>query len=260
MSGLVSDQANSAECQGSGVDEAERCGSSLPGLACPSATGSAGFTLIEILVAFFIFTLVLSSIYAAYSSTFRLVGSTQSQAEIYQMARVAMERICEDIEAAVPPRVGQDDMEEGGYAFVGEDGEEGGMEADSLRFWSRSHISFSGERATAAPAAITYAAQAAEDGGSLALYRIDVPEQEQGNSGSGRGFMLCNRLAAVNFTYSDKEGDLYESWDSSSDSLSGEYPASVAVELDFWADGDHSHLIKFRTAVLLASRGKREGE
>ena len=60
---------------------------------------SRGFTLFELLVAIVIFALVVSTIYASATGSFRVVGETESRAEIYRMARIAMERMLEDLES-----------------------------------------------------------------------------------------------------------------------------------------------------------------
>ena len=57
-----------------------------------------GFTLFEILIAIFLFTVVLTTIYASYTGTLRVVDTTESQADVYRMARIALERILEDLE------------------------------------------------------------------------------------------------------------------------------------------------------------------
>ena len=63
-----------------------------------------GFTLLEILIAVVILVIVLSTVFASFTGTLRLVSETESQAEVYQMARIALERILEDLESAnVPP-------------------------------------------------------------------------------------------------------------------------------------------------------------
>jgi prepilin-type N-terminal cleavage/methylation domain-containing protein len=58
-----------------------------------------GFTLVEILIAIFILTTVLTTIYAAYTGTFRIVKDTQYTDDIYSMARRAMKRMTVDLES-----------------------------------------------------------------------------------------------------------------------------------------------------------------
>lgn len=66
-------------------------------------TSPEGFTLLEILLALSILATVLSTVFASYTGAFRLVSETEGQAEIYQMARIALERIVEDLESFYLP-------------------------------------------------------------------------------------------------------------------------------------------------------------
>ncbi|MGD2127457.1 MAG: type II secretion system protein, partial [Desulfobacteraceae bacterium] len=98
--------------------------------------GRKGFTLLEILLAMFIFAIVLSTLYTAYTGTFRNVDETESQADIYRMARIALERIVEDLESAyIPPwAVGPETEEEPTQPapFVGENVQISDRSADIL--------------------------------------------------------------------------------------------------------------------------------
>ena len=59
-----------------------------------------GFTLLEVLVALAILVVIISLIYPAYTGTYRNIEAAETQAEIYQMARIALIRIIEDLESA----------------------------------------------------------------------------------------------------------------------------------------------------------------
>ena len=61
------------------------------------AAADSGFTLLEILLAVFILTLVVSAVFGAFRGTFKVVNDTEAQEEIYAAARVALERISEDL-------------------------------------------------------------------------------------------------------------------------------------------------------------------
>jgi general secretion pathway protein J len=90
-----------------------------------NTTNQRGFTLVEILISIVIFAVVLTTIYASYAGSFRVIDETESQAEIYGMARVAMERISEDLESVY---IGKD----------GEDTDQGGNTAGVFNLWERS--------------------------------------------------------------------------------------------------------------------------
>ena len=126
-----------------------------------------GFTLLEILLAMFIFTVVLSTLYTAYTGTFRNVDETESQADIYRMARIALERITEDLESAyMPPHtVGLTTEEKPpqSVAFVGETALISDRSADTLLFLSRAHLVFDEEEVDATAARIAYDVRQSEE-------------------------------------------------------------------------------------------------
>ena len=62
-----------------------------------NTTNPKGFTLLEVLIAMSIFAVVLSMLYTVYTGTFRNIEETESQADLYQMARIVLERMTEDL-------------------------------------------------------------------------------------------------------------------------------------------------------------------
>lgn len=217
-----------------------------------------GFTLLEVLLAFTIFAIVIAIVYGSYSASLRTMRDTTGRAEVYQMARVAMERIAEDLESAAVPLVNEESgTEEQGseeYLFVGADAEVAGWPGDSLLFLSRAHLNFSDEPESTGRAVIRYQVQAGEEGRGLALYREDVPEQEWSkNNGDGEGVLLCDGLSGVNFTYYDKTGQALEEWDAG-DAEDDRLPARVEIALDFMDPGDQRRSVKFLTGVILPVR------
>lgn len=218
---------------------------------------NSGFTLLEILIAIFIFAVVLTTIYTSYTGTLRVVDETESQAEIYWMARIAMERMLEDLESiyiSKPPDMGKsEESHHGPSQFVGEDREIKGMSADSLRFISRAHIDLSDQGQETGTAEIGYYVKENYEGDHLVLYRSDRPmpeaslplEEETG------GLVLCEGLASVNFTYYEENGDVRESWDSESDELKDKIPKMVSVSLEFLNSLDPEAPLKFATSVAL---------
>ena len=62
-----------------------------------------GYTLLEVLVSIAIFAAIVSVIYPSYFGTLNNIEYTESEAEIYQMARIAMERVTKDIGSVYIP-------------------------------------------------------------------------------------------------------------------------------------------------------------
>jgi general secretion pathway protein J len=218
--------------------------------------GQKGFTLLEILLALFISSVVLSIIYAAYTGTFRNIDETESQSELYQMARVTLERIKEDLESVyLPPPVGDEGFEEEGFwstGFLGKAEEIDGRSADTLRFLSTAHLVFDEADKEAGVAQIAYDVKESEgEEEGFVLYRSDRSEFEQGVEGEeGAGLVLCEGIRAIHFIYYDDRGQDYEGWDSM-EAEEGRLPARVSIVLEFVNKANPETPLRFVTGVAL---------
>lgn len=205
---------------------------------------SKGFTLFEIMITTFIFAVVLSLLYTAYMGTFRNIEATESQSDIYGMARITLERMVEDLGSVyvnIPPSDG----------FMGEDAEINGRNADTIRFLSRAHIVFNEDNVGARMAEIVYYIKESEEEDTFILYRSDTQEfEERPEEGTG-GLILCDGLFSVNFIYYNDEGEEYESWDSTKDEFKGRVPAMVSIVLEFFNRSNPEAPFKFKTGVAL---------
>jgi general secretion pathway protein J len=216
-----------------------------------------GFTLLEILLALFISSIVLSIIYAAYTGTFRNINETESQSELYQMARVTLERMKEDLESVyLPPPVGDEEFEEEGFwstGFLGKAVEIDGRSADTLRFLSTAHLVFDEEDKEAGVAQIVYdVIESGEEEEGFVLYRSDRSEFEQGvEEEEGAGLVLCEGIRAIDLIYYDDKGQDYEGWDSMEVEEEGRLPARVSIVLEFVNKANPEAPLRFVTGVAL---------
>ncbi len=214
-----------------------------------------GFTLLEILIAIFILVTVLSTVFASYTGTLRIVGETESKAEIYQMARTALERILEDLECIyMHEEAGTSESEEAEKLpeFTGKEDEIEGRSADMLRFPSRAHLLFGEQDQSWATTEISYYVEEGAQGEGLVLYRSDRPYLEATSVESGDGLPLCEKLLSVDFAYYDAEGEEYESWDPSSEEG---IPRLVSISLEFINPSDPDAPLRFVTSVALPVLG-----
>ena len=214
-----------------------------------------GFTLLEILIAVFIFATIISILYTSYTGTLRNIKETEYQVAIYQMARITLVRMVEDLESAyISPFAGVSPSEENSpleTGFSGENIEIEGKYADSLDFTSRGHIVLTEEDETVASARISYYIKEADDGDSFILYRSDVPDfDEQPETGTG-GLIICDRLHSIDFTFHDDKGEVYESWNSSADDTLGRLPSMVQIRLEFSNRSNPESPLRFMTGVML---------
>jgi general secretion pathway protein J len=217
----------------------------------------SGFTLFELLVAIVIFALVVSTIYASATGSFRVVGETESRAELYRMARIAMERMLEDLESVYVkelPSEGELVADTLAVAsFVGEDKEIDGRSADSLRFTSRAHANLGGQQKDSGAVEIVYYVRESEGGEGLVLYRSDRPifQAPWSSEEDTGGLVLCERLRSVDFTYQGKDDEIRDDWDSDSQEQKGALPRMVTLSLEFNTGPDTNAPLMFMTKVAL---------
>jgi general secretion pathway protein J len=219
--------------------------------------GYSGFTLLEILIAILIFSTLLTTIYASYTGTFRVIDDTESQAEIYRMARIAMERMLEDLESLYihngTQQGGSEEEQESSFQFFGEEREIMGRRADTLRFISSAHIDFTGKDPGFGPTRISYYVKENDDGEDFILYRSDNPlsmETHPFDEESG-GLVLCEGLASVVFTYYGEDGQTFTNWDYMSEVSEKKIPKAVSVTLAFENALNPELPITFTTSVAL---------
>lgn len=215
-----------------------------------------GFTLLEILIAMCIFAIVLSILYTAYTGTFRNIDETESQANVYQMARVTLERMGEDLQSTyLSHRASDPDSEEEPLqpnVFRGEATEIDARSADTLRFFSRAHLVFDEENTATGVARIAYEVRQSEvDEQSLVLYRSDTPRFEKGPEEEGGGLVLCDGIQALNLTYYDDKERAYDSWDSTDEEFEGKLPVRVSILLELVNQENPEAPLKFMTGVAL---------
>jgi general secretion pathway protein J len=206
----------------------------------------SGFTLVEIMIAILILGLVLSTVYAAYSSTMKIVHDIEYENHLYKMARTAMNRMIKDLSSL--------QLASGSFDFHAEKKTLSNREFYSLSFWSASHLAFGENEGEGRPAAIGYYAVEDEGGGSFSLWRSDLsggkPSKEKTISG---GFVVCQNIDSWSLRFYDSMGREFESWDSSSFSADqkGKAPIAVKIELAMVNLNDKEKPYKFMTKVFL---------
>jgi len=219
-----------------------------------------GFTLLEILIAIFLFSLIVSAIFAAYRGTFNIIDDTESQEDIYHMARVALDRMTGDLEAAYLPEPEQnsetDRTAPDAALFQGDKKEISDLRCSELRFLSLAHLTFSDEKALAEPAEIVYyAGTTGTNEKVLDLYRSDtLLTAERPESGTG-GLLLCKGLSSIDLVYYDAGGEPHESWDSAEGGSEGDLPSRVSILLEFPNPTDPERPFTFMTGVAIPMGG-----
>lgn len=207
-----------------------------------------GFTLAELLIAILIFAVVVSLTYGAFTTTFTAVDSGDASSRFGERARITLERMSEDLESFYGGEKG---------FFQGESERFGANRSDSLTFSSTAHLRFNRDQQARGVTAITYTVEEVEDSGELRLYRNDAPILPGVEAEEEKGFLLCEGLRELTFTYIDDEGGEFESWDSSfpEQGEEADYPSLVVIEMGFSNneadDEDREEKVYYSTAVAL---------
>lgn len=215
----------------------------------------SGFTLVEILIATAILAVIVSIVFTSYTGGMKIISETQSQSNIYSMARIASERIKEDLESSYIGNSFSGETSDNSQLerpfFRGEDGEIKDKRADSITFFSRSHIKFEEESIEPDACEIKYYTLQKNEEDFLSLFRSDthifkgVPEKADG------GFLLCDNLISLNFTYYDEQGVEYDAWDSEGDELKDRLPCMISIEMKFHNSAAPGSALKFFTSVRI---------
>src|SRR5438132_13971830 len=79
----------------------------------------AGFTLVELLLALFLFALIAGVIFAAFAAVASGVDKGRQSMELYRVGRTALLRMAQEIGAAMPPPDGSDPTVDLNTAFQG---------------------------------------------------------------------------------------------------------------------------------------------
>lgn len=205
-----------------------------------------GFTLVEILIAVLILGIVLSTVYASYTGTFRLIRETQKDAEVYGMARSALDRMARDLQSAALWR--------GAFTFVTKLNRLGDREFVSLSFRSAAHVPFSEKDRVDGIALIEYTVEEGTDKAGYVLTRSDSLYRDTGKEPSPPGgLLLCDRVEALIYTFFDDTGKEYGNWNSDGDIpiQKKRAPAAVLIRLSFVNEADREHPYQFMTRIRL---------
>lgn len=193
-----------------------------------------GFTLLEILVALALFSLLLTIVYGSFRTIMASSDSLGRGTVQLEMLQGCLDRITSDIEAiyvSQPPAYEKPELEDppDPYRVTGDTSHAGGDTFSRLRFTSLAHFSFDGVQGEGV-AEITYYVHELADGNKL-LRRSDhlypYEEFEEKNTDP----IICKDILTFDVTYYDEEGEDTNEWDSESSEYQYATPRSIAIVL-----------------------------
>jgi len=211
----------------------------------------------EILLAFLILGLVVTTVLASFNAVFSSTDSLSNSRRYFDMAKSCLNRMTVDLEALYvrqPPLYQKPELDDppDAYRIIGAPANSGGTSFASLRFTSSAHLPLA-QSMRGGIAEIVYYVQVKNDGRAV-LKRADhlypYPEFEE----KGADPVLCDRLKSLAFTYFDADGSEYDQWDSDSDGYGYATPAAIRIQLEIGSD---TMTYDFETTVRLAVRREK---
>ncbi|MEI6633318.1 MAG: type II secretion system protein GspJ [Chlamydiota bacterium] len=221
---------------------------------CALCGNSKAFTMVEVLVAILITSIVAGVIYGSYMGALKIIYASQKDMERTTMARLMLDRVTGDLACAFL-RAGKEYL-----VFVGADGGEEGRGSDTVTFITTAHERRSRDVAESELSEVTYSLDASDGMGYL-MRREDPTLDEDAFSG-GETRAIGEGLAGLDFEYLG-DGGWVPSWDSREDDS---LPRAARVTLTMATEeegggkegGEAVRYTAFRTEVAMPLGGSWE--
>lgn len=215
------------------------------------STVSEGFTLFEIIIAIFIFSIIVTTVFGFYNTVFSTASVIEKDTPAYEGGKNSLNRMILDLQAIAvtrPPEYKVPDIDDppDPYRLVGDTTDEGGQTFGRLRFTSLAHIPFR-MKSDDEIAEIIYYVQS--------MNNEEVVLRRQNNLFPYPDFeekymdpILCRNIQSLTFTFYDEEGDSYENWDSESEDFDRATPREIEILMAY---GEKESPIYFKTRIAL---------
>jgi general secretion pathway protein J len=195
-----------------------------------------GFTLIEILLAVFIFSIIITIVFGSYNFVFSSAEHINEKINACNMASRCLTRMLADIESAyifLPPQYSPPDSDDDPdpHRIEGSTGYAGNADFATLRFTSTEHLPMGTRMAQKGIAQIVYYVQKKEEN-NYSLYRSDNTSFSEPFEEKKSDPVLCEHVASLRFIYVDAEGDVHDKWDSESEDYGYLTPRAINIKLE----------------------------
>jgi general secretion pathway protein J len=179
-----------------------------------SSLRSSGFTLLELLLAIAIAAVIITVVNIAFFQSHANVEAIGTQREIYQTARIVMDRMIKDLTCAYLPTDNRQMTAEeiSLYRFVGVDDDTGETDRDTLSFTTTTDIGFSSVSGTVCEVGY-YLKEDEEEKGVFTLMRREDPTPHFGVTKAGQELEIAEGVTGMNIVYLDEASQEIDEWD-----------------------------------------------
>lgn len=224
-----------------------------PGICISEATG---FTLLEILLAIFIFAIVMSTIFGTFNAVVSRTDAIKKGLGGYEMARICLNRITQDLTTVYldqRPLYAPPDFDDGPdpYGFFGKETFEGNKRFSWLRFTATDHLSINGRQETGIAEIVYYVKEVGYPESEFVLKRADTVypyDEEYEFEEKESDPILCEGVEEFSLVYIDADGNEQETWDSDADMFKYASPQAVFVKLKII---NQESVYGFETKIIL---------
>ncbi|MCD6570761.1 MAG: type II secretion system protein [Deltaproteobacteria bacterium] len=171
-----------------------------------------GFTLMEILLAIAITAVVITIVNTTFFRSHAAIESVNAERAVYQVARIAMNRMIKDISCAYIPSVEIHEDRISMYGFVGENDEYDGIDNDSISLTSAANIGLGS--VFGGMCEIGYYLKEMEDkDGLFYLMRREDCRPDNDITDGGNIMEVAEGLTGLNIVYIDSRSKEWDRWD-----------------------------------------------
>ncbi len=208
-----------------------------------------GFTLIEILLAFFIFSIVAATVFGSYQSVFSNAETVLQVASDDEMGLSCMHRMVLDLSSIVfslPPlyRANTVNDEPDLYRLLGEREWIGDQDFSSIRFATLAYVPMGGTPVEAI-SKIRYFVEAVGPDSFILKRSADVYPFFKDFSPE-TAYVICDRVRSLAITFFGEKGVTFDRWDSDSSDFGRLTPRAVLIRLEV---GNKAAFRTFETRV-----------
>jgi len=187
-----------------------------------------GFTLIEILIAISIISIIIGALYGAYISNVKGIQITQQNSHIYQTARAVLDCMRRDLECAY---LGSRASKKSALGMISEDREIEDNPADRIDFTALTHIYSKQDNLATDLCEIGYFLKKDPDTNLFILYRRDSGIVDSELRHGGRIDELAYMVKGLDLEFIDKQGDRFKYWNSLKGAHKNVLPSLIKIKL-----------------------------
>jgi prepilin-type N-terminal cleavage/methylation domain-containing protein len=211
--------------------------------------GEAGFTLVELLLALFLFALIAGVVFAAFAAVASGVEKGRQHIELYRVGRAALLRIAQEVGAAMPPLAASDTI-----GFQGKKNADGGPGHDRIDLLTIPYRRYSDNVPSHELCHVAYYVADNQQGKTALFREEDCSGEEDERRARTTRLELTDLAVGLNITYYDAEKD-YEEWPPPGDD---QRPLPCRVRLALTLRDAQQYARVFITTVALPMRGACE--